>query len=284
MKKLLMRVICLMIPVGIVVSAVNAVVDPAALFIRGRDIYELAEYMCGGGIVVGNSNINERELLRSIIKAQEKEPDIIAVGSSRIMYVDGSLVARNVKQGSFRNHGLSGGGLYDCIAVVGAYDAYGGSLPKTVIIGADPWLFDRYDPGDRYSEMAEEIAHMQDVIAGVENTGRHSIWQKWRQQAEKLIQLFSVTYFQSSLKYAINNGSLLQKQYSYADSEDETDGALRRADGSIRSALDYMNRSSEEVSADVNWRVALKEINRTSYYPDLDKSMQKEFEDFVEYL
>lgn len=284
MKKMLLKVFCLLFPVGLLIGAVNATADPAALLLRGRDIEELAQYLCDGGVAAGFTNMDERKLQRSIIRLQEEVPSVIAVGSSRIMFVHSRLTADHVGQGSFRNHGMSGGGLYDCIAILGAYAAYAEDLPDTVIIGADPWLFDGYEPGDRFDEMADEIAYLEACIAGETPDMKKSLWGMLKGGTEKLKQLFSLAYFQSSLNYLRANGGIPEKLYYYVESEDATEGALRRADGSMRSSRDEMNISLEDVRAEVSWRVNLKEINRTSYYPDMDQGMQEDFEAFVSYL
>lgn len=284
MKKMLFKMFCLLLPMGLFIGAVNATVDPAAILLRGRDIEELAQYLCDGGVAAGFTNTDERKLQRSIIRLQEEVPDIVAVGSSRIMFVHSRLVADHVGQGSFRNHGMSGGGLYDCIAILGAYAAYADALPDAVIIGADPWLFDGYEPGDRFDEMSDEIAYMEACIAGAAPDMKKSLRKMLKDGAEKLEQLFSLTYFQSSLSYIRVNGGIPEKLYYYVESEDATEGALRRADGSMRSSREEMNINLEEVRTEINWRITLKEINRTSYYPDMDEGMQKDFEEFVSYL
>lgn len=66
---------------------------------------------------------------------EETTPETIALGSSRILQLTREMVGT-----SFYNSGTSGGDFNDVLSVFSLYDK-AGKLPKNVIIGLDPWLF-----------------------------------------------------------------------------------------------------------------------------------------------
>lgn len=83
---------------------------------------------------VYSSNINERIFVKCLIGTQDRVRDTVVLGSSRLMQVGEELLGREVL-----NLSVSGAALEDILAIWHLISEK--SDPKTVLIGADPWLF-----------------------------------------------------------------------------------------------------------------------------------------------
>jgi hypothetical protein len=98
------------------------------------------EMVINGKSIKNDPNINQRIFNRIIIETLKQIPDIIVLGSSRVMGISKYLVS-NDKNKSFFNHGLTAASLEDIIAILGIYLKDKGNLPKNIIIGIDNWVF-----------------------------------------------------------------------------------------------------------------------------------------------
>ena len=126
-------------PVFALLVAVNYGVDCQGYFLGDTYLREIATMLFEGKNVVGFNQLNGRELeVLEVIVAnmnEETTPETIALGSSRILQLTREMVGT-----SFYNSGTSGGDFNDVLSVFSLYDK-AGKLPKNVIIGLDPWLF-----------------------------------------------------------------------------------------------------------------------------------------------
>src|SRR5690606_38248352 len=80
------------------------------------------------------SNMDERKFIKSRIAVETLSPETLIFGSSRMMQVSAEVMGADSL-----NLSVSGGALQDYIALSGL--ALAKFTPTTIIIGADPWLF-----------------------------------------------------------------------------------------------------------------------------------------------
>jgi peptidoglycan/LPS O-acetylase OafA/YrhL len=95
---------------------------------------KIAELMSESKIVYQLPNMNERELVKKRIFYHKKNPEIIILGSSRIMQLN-----ENIPTSKILNLAVSGASIEDDLAI--GYLALNKFNPSTIIISADPWLF-----------------------------------------------------------------------------------------------------------------------------------------------
>lgn len=98
--KLYLKSLLLLLPIAIFIIAINFFVDPANIFYNG---YEkgIAEHLVKGYNVTNVENYNERLLQKYFIDNMKDCPDIIALGSSRIMQLNSPFL----KEDKFINTG-----------------------------------------------------------------------------------------------------------------------------------------------------------------------------------
>ena len=98
------------------------------------------------------SNMDERKFIKSRIAVEALSPDTLIFGSSRMMQVSSEVTGANSL-----NLSVSGGALQDYIALSGL--ALAKFKPTTIIIGADPWLFNAGSGQKRWRSIASEYEH-----------------------------------------------------------------------------------------------------------------------------
>ena len=166
-----------------VIIGVNLAVDPANI-VAGVES-KIAGFIVQGYNVTNVGNLDERLLQKSIIKTDSSNYETIILGSSRIMLFGSVYYGPN----SF-NHGVSGATLEDFVALYQIYLENGKTLKK-VIIGVDPWIFNKNNGQSRWLSLKKEYQkyHGIDSISLAESIFVY-----------KYAQLLSITYFQESIK------------------------------------------------------------------------------------
>ena len=98
------------------------------------------------------SNMDERKFIKNRIAVETLSPDTVIFGSSRMMQVSSEVTGTNSL-----NLSVSGGALQDYIAL--SRLALAKFKPTTIIIGADPWLFNAESGQKRWRSIASEYEH-----------------------------------------------------------------------------------------------------------------------------
>ncbi len=110
--------------------------DPAGHFRRGA--YAFERNWEAGRLLVYPSVIDERALRAAQAKVVEK-PDLVLLGSSRAMPVGAAMFRPGLK---LFNAGMAGATVQDYAAVWQAL-LEAGKTPRSVIVYADPWIFNK---------------------------------------------------------------------------------------------------------------------------------------------
>lgn len=261
MERFIKKILAFILPLMLIISLTNIVIDPGNLF-SGIEL-EIAEYLVSGSNVTGSFNIDERELQKRIIGNKDSQPEIVVIGSSRIqqigsdIYGDGTL-----------NNSVSGTSIEDIVAI---YQLYldNDKLPKKIIIGIDPWLFNENNDQNRWKTWKE-------LYYAFNNSSS-----SWHESIPifKYSQILSISYFQSSLK---NIKRKLTKKNQFKKTNDKiNDTFTRRTDGTIYYDKDYINITEKEIE-----ERATSFISKTLYslekYPYMSKELIKTFEFLIE--
>ena len=126
--------------------------------------YTLSQYP----VIVAASNIDERLFVKFRTQFENLDPDLLIVGSSRIMQIGN----HNSKMNSL-NLGVSGASVEDHIAILDL--ATSKFNPKIILIGADPWLFNQNSTQLRWQALRKEYEsalykfNKGNVVVGAQN-------------------------------------------------------------------------------------------------------------------
>ena len=266
------------LPIVIAVAAVNVIVDPANIYVKGYE-EEMADLLLAGKNVAGMTNYDERILQEDIIQKEKICPDIIIVGSSRVMIISDESI--NIE--NYRNHGMSGAGIWDYIGILGIYEAED-KMPEQIIMGLDPWILNENNGDARYQSLAGYIDEFKETIRGTEKQqeGRKSL-----PSFEKELQLFSIPYFQNSVKKLLKDPkSVLKlngKKKFYGTEKRIVEDAIYYTDGSMESNREYRERDVETVNADAKGYVTGK-VYQLENYDSLSEINCDMLERTIDYL
>lgn len=185
MKKIFFKII-LLLPIPALIIAVNFTFDPAHLFKKGGYEQELATYLLQGKNAANITNYDVRLFEKDYIESLNKRKDIIALGSSRSLTLTKDLFPKQ----SFFNNSINGASIDDYRYVYQIY-LQKHLVPKTVIIGLDPWILNanKYDQSQTYQNPM--VKNAEDFVKTKTGITPDSI--------TKFYQLISPSYFQSSI-------------------------------------------------------------------------------------
>ncbi len=262
---------------------INYTVDCQGYFLGDLDLRGVAEMILAGDDLIGYDQVlsRQREILDTVVANMDDDsvPETIALGSSRIMQL-----SREMVRTSFYNSSLSGADFYELLCEFYIYDRRG-RLPKNVIIGVDPWIFNT--DVDAQSKRADPMLYAEFVS---ERLGIPMPYEK-EDTSQKWGYLFDLSYFQGNLEYMqtatalgdqveTESGAVLQAVPK--DKLYELDAEVRRADGSVVYGLSYRSRPQEEVDAD-----ALQQTTVMAFlenYPEPDAGRLAVFEAWLRYM
>ena len=189
MKKWIIRCLILIIPTYALVILVNFFADPANIYHASMtdDIVNgLKEHVA----VEIAGDFDEGVLLDKRIAACDVH-DVGIMGSSHVLYVDWDF-------DDYLNIGMSGEFLDDYYATVGLIDKYD-KYPDTLVIGVDPYIF-MDGLSIRQESLKDDLEYADKLIKG----GSSKKGPIDLSGLKKVKELFSFSYFQSSVSAMIN--------------------------------------------------------------------------------
>jgi hypothetical protein len=234
MSTFILKTILFSLPILVLLAVTNWYGDAAHIFSKSGMEYKVAEYIIEGYNVENISNVDERQLQKALIKLFPVTPDTIFLGSSRIMGIGATFTNNETF-----NHGVSGCSIEDMIAIFQMYRQRG-ELPSKIIIGLDPWIFNKNDNQDRWKTIEREFYLFFD------NDATASL--NWALYCKQIV---SPSYFQSSSLVLMN--SLLDQgrlQPTPIQNRTELGNTFSRlTDGTVLYSKIYNERSIEDIEA-----------------------------------
>ncbi len=253
------RAVLFLLPLFIFTGWVNWYVDSYAILRVTYD--DIAAQMEAGKNVEGleESDYNDRNLLAARICGMEEAPQVAVLGSSRVYTFDHTMFGTD----SFYNAGLSEATMYDLLAVTGILFQQD-KLPETMMIGVDPFLFNTSHDNEKWKELEAYANYMSLMVDGKLSP---ELMHPHKYAGRDWKKLLSLDYFRYNVTLLPEGKRFL---VAYTD-EWETDGYLRRADGSVG----YQKELREVDSADVEamTRQAMEEhvVYRMTDYHEIDE-------------
>jgi vacuolar-type H+-ATPase subunit F/Vma7 len=222
------------------VISVNVLIDPANIFKNGEYEDGILKIILSGDNVTNISNYNERDLQKRLIETGNFKPNLLIIGSSRIMEIGSDLF----KDVDLINNGVSMEVLEDDLAILNMYLEQG-IKPQKIILGLDPWTLNDNNPEDRWKSVYRfEYYKMLDRL-GVEK--EHAI-KDYLFISPKYSELFSFSYFQESIKAMIWKRGKNQSVYS-ATKTKINNTFTKLCDGSITYDIKYRSKTPDELKS-----------------------------------
>ena len=231
MKKFIINLIIITIPVLTILLSTNYFGDAAKLFDENYE-KEIAKIIVNGEFATNVVNYDERLLQKELIMS-ELNPDVVVIGSSRAMQITSELFPNE----SFFNNSVSGARVEDLISLYQLYKI-NKKQPKKIIIGVDPWLFNDNRKDIRWESLSEYYFQFLNK--------EHTVSKK----SKKYSELFSLSYFQSSLKSMPR--VLLGKNKPEPTLKKENRLSTKLTDGSLVYGDDLRKATQNEIDKQIN--------------------------------
>ncbi|MCF8296594.1 MAG: DUF1574 domain-containing protein [Bacteroidales bacterium] len=249
--------------------SINYIYDPANLFDPDYK-YErsVANYLNEGWNVTNVGNMDERIFQKYFIEGMKQSPDVVIMGSSNSMYIDSSFYPNQ----KLINNAVSSATFIDFMAIYELYERKG-FKPKKVVIGIDPYML-VYSKNEFWKSYQENYISMRlkmdsTLLVEVFNYSNSSTY-KWK-------ELFSLSYFQSSIKLINNSNNILpvKKQFNEAPT--------KVCDGSFNAVASYKDKTKSQIELGVMRYIGgVKSVFNESQ--KIDSENRQHFELFVQYL
>ena len=190
MKKFIFSIAGFVAVIYLTIFGINYYVDPANLF-HDSVIGDMVEKLSDGNIIENPGDIDEGQFVEQYAHSLSEAPDLLVLGSSRIMY----LPWEEINDDPFIG-GLSGSYLGDYYGVVGIFESSVG-LPGNIVIGVDPWAFYTDALSGRHTSISEYAKYEKELV----DTGNSNIEPDVSANTgRKIRELFTFSYFQASIK------------------------------------------------------------------------------------
>ena len=163
-----------------IISLLNYKIDSSGIFGNSNYLSKAAKELVNGNMIAGLKDYDDRLFQELIIKNQTSKINAIAVGSSRTMQIRKSYL--KTFNGNFFNHSVSGASLEDYISIVNIYESVRGYIPKNIIIGIDPWVFNKFNGQIRWKTLQKYYNNSINKINNTKNFQERSLnFEKWKQ-------------------------------------------------------------------------------------------------------
>jgi hypothetical protein len=255
----------------VIVAATNFSVDPAHVFENNNYEKSIARFLTEGKNVANVSNYDDRQVQKYYIETIKIIPEVVVLGSSRSMHIGSEQFPGK----SFFNNSVAGATIEDYLAI---YEIYmeRAAIPKTIVIGADPWILNQNNGQNRwqsikgnYQAMMYRLHLKNNLLAGILSQGAL--------EQDKLAQLINFEYFRESIK------CLRQDRHIYATAAREGEAMIKLSDGSVSYDKAFRERTPAEVMKTAS------EFDRDVPYSmggfkELDRDLRETLEKFIDRL
>jgi len=265
--------------VGVVLGTaalVSYIGDPGEAFSRNIHEKEVAAILLGGENVCNFDDCDGRLIQKNLIQTDTRQVNAIVLGSSRSMQIrNSSLVDPAVDRQIFLNHGVPGASLEDYIAILDLY-LERGYIPRTIIIGVDPWILNANNDQKRWRTLEEEY---YDGLARINST--LIVSDQYSMDIGYYIDRYSSLIARQILFNSINK---IISGPCHATDADEADGYIKLTDGSISYPVDIRTRTVEQVDAEANDYAHSVPIFALGNFDQIDEESRQEFEATIQFL
>ena len=265
MKKFIIEVILIIAIASGVVVTFNCYADPANLF-HDEIFSDIIEQITTGHAVSVTGDFDERIFQRELIKSLDKDIDTYILGSSHIMYIPWEY-------SNYYCAGVSGAVTQDNMAILGFIEKNAKKIDR-VVLCIDSWMFLENNGQTRYKSIEREYLEEYNKITGLNTSASFSLSDLI---PVKVRELFSPSYFQSSIKAFIK--SLFLKKNQLAINNDS--GRIIYPTGTHSP---YNSNSAQQNINDAKRNIAMNTVYSSKRNAKISEEEKKLFEQFTKYL
>ncbi len=149
MKCFITKSLLFFILIVVTVASTNYIGDAAHIFTQNYE-KQISDILLSGNNVTNIGNYDERALQRLLVK-NSRIADTVVLGSSRMMLYGEQIFGKL----NIQNSAVSGATLEDLIGIYQIYKSEN-KLPKNIIIGVDPWIFNAHNGQERWITLKKE--------------------------------------------------------------------------------------------------------------------------------
>lgn len=264
-KRFLLNIFLILFPVTLIVTLINYTIDPANIFSTNLYIENIAAILSKGHNVDNVSNYDERLLQEQMIHRLNYTPDVVVLGSSRIMQVGADFFP----QKRVLNCGVSHANIKDIYAIVGLLDSMK-KMPAEILLNVDPGLICKFSSNEWESLdiYYKHFISTQFNDKSSNYSGSQYILRK------RISSLFSIQYFQSAVLFLSKKRS--KKYTDVGDRLPVSSGRL--ADGTIAYSYEYMHPDTAVIANNAARR------GKESGAGEIDTAQRQLFEKLLDYL
>ncbi|MCI5057044.1 MAG: DUF1574 domain-containing protein [Flavobacteriales bacterium] len=266
MQRFINKIIFISLPILILLFTVNYFGDAARIFDTEYE-KKMAEILMNGSYVTNISNYDERVFQKELINSLNNAPEVLVLGSSRTMLINSEYFPNQ----PFFNNSVSGASIEDIIALYQIYKERD-ILPKKIIIGIDPWLLNKNNGQMRWKSL--EYFYNSYNNNKVDFSLAESLSYKYS-------ELFSLSYFQASIKSLPKLFSGMSKPIATQEKYNETNTKL--SDGSLVYRADYRNATQNDINSKIERYIA-GNIYSIENFETISDEIWTEFQNFISTL
>ena len=190
MKKMI-KLLLAILPIIVLVCAVNLYVDPANQFRTGSVNKKVIDSFSAGMNVTVSENYRDGLLIKDIILSSDLSADTVILGSSRGAQISSEMLGRKSL-----NCSVTAAALEDIAAIWQMLlDSGKADSVENVVIAIDPWFFN-----PNYSEYRYLDTYYSYTRAFYKDAGIALPPRNYLQSPGIISDMFSVSYFQLSIK------------------------------------------------------------------------------------
>lgn len=216
------------------VGSFNYKIDSLGLVNSNGYLNNAAKDLANGNMIAGLKNFDERIFRKKVIENIKEDIEWVMIGSSRSMMLRKRTFLNSSE--TFHNYSVSGASLEDFIALTSIHIDNQHKLPKNIILGIDPWIFNKNNGQNRYLSFVGDYNKLISKINENQTTPTLTI----NENTQYINKLFSIEYLIENIKFLKNNISNNLKGYYIVDTIN-IDASIRELDGSLQ--YPYKNRN-----------------------------------------
>lgn len=259
MKKFILNISILFTPIILTLVVVNYIGDSANLFKIGYES-KMAEIIIQGNYVTNIDNYDDRIFQKEISERIKMAPEIIVLGASRSMFIDGTLLGSS----NIFNNSVSGGSLEDYVAIYQIYKN-NNKMPKKVMIDIEPYLFNKNNNQERWKSIQKYYYDFKNEKEPITEINKYE-------------ELISLSYFQSSLPKLLKVIQGEREPEATQNKFNKTNTKL--TDGTLVYGKSYRDASNIEIEKKVNKFLA-GDLYSLENFNSIDESTWAEFEKLI---
>lgn len=251
----------------------NFSIDSNGIFTQKQFTKKAAIEIINKHYVAGMENYDERMFEKQLILHAQTKYKTIVLGSSRSMTIRKKFFLDD--DVNFFNHAVPGGTIEDYMAMVGMYKQTKGYLPNEIIIGIDPWLFNKNNQRNDWKKLINSYnflrKEMSLEVLQLSNVSRDKKWK----------QLINYEYTMSNIKSYIKSLMMGGRDYYIVNNPDVNDFIVD-IDGSLHYPFKVKNADEKVIKQKALLFLENGNVYGLSEFHELTHT--ELFEQFIDYL